>query len=114
MAQTGNADWKNWNKVENWRLRCFELKELSSGAVVLKCSMNGRKKNEVDENGKPMYEKSMPLDVYCNPETCQIEQQDYTNQTIFVDGHFSHSEYTPKNGESRLTFTVYADKVTLA
>ena len=100
------ANQNEYNICKNWGLRCFQQKE-TSNAVILKCSMNHKDK-KTGEYTAPVY-----IDVVCMFETCEIQQDDYVNSYINVDGHFSTGEYQQKEtGKKIPTMSIFADKVT--
>ena len=101
------ANEKNqFNKVENWGLKCFEFRENKSGnSVTLKCALNGKKK----EDGT--YPKPLYLDVLCQFGSCDIPEDDYNNSYINVDGNISISDYKTKDGNVVMRPTIFATKV---
>ena len=114
----GNEDFRSWNRVEKWALRCFEMKPGNGDSVMMRCAMSGMKMKGKDgqpimENGKPKYAKGMNVWVYCNPETCEVEQMNYEGQDILVDGSFAISEYTSKDGVTYPDYRIFASKIVL-
>lgn len=95
----------DYNICSNWGLRCFEQKETEK-AVILRCNMS-RKNKDTGEYSAPLY-----IDVYCGFNDCDIKQDDYAKSNINVDGQFSVSDYTNKNGDKVPSITIFATKVT--
>lgn len=98
------ANERTYNVCRNWGLFCFDMKETEKG-VRLNCALNGKKKQDGS------YEKGVNISVFCNFETCDIPQDDYTKVYIDVDGGISASEYTDKDGNIRSSLTLFADRV---
>lgn len=99
-----NENFSNYNKVAQWSLKCFEMRESEKG-VTLSCSLNGKK------NSDGTYPKGMPLRVFCSFESCEIEEDDYTNCYIVVDGTIRVGEWTRQDGTKMPQYTIFADKV---
>lgn len=95
---------RTFNICHNWRLFCIEMKE-TNGGVRLSCKLNGKKR----EDGT--YPNGVSVSVMCLFETCDIPEADYNKKYIDVDGGITISEYTNKDGETKSTLTLFADKV---
>lgn len=90
-------------EVSNWVLKVFE-QEKKEKCVLINTSKSGKK----TETG---YEKSMPIRVVVT-DTTDWPHENLSGKVIDVDGRFSHTEYTDKNGNRQLAFTIFADKIT--
>lgn len=87
------------NKIENWGLRVYDLKDSKNGKKYMKTTKSGGKK----EDGT--YKKSMFIDIWPEKE-CNEFSAAWLKKTVDVDGSFQIGEW---NGN--LTFTVYATGV---
>lgn len=96
---------QSFNVCTNWTLRCFEMKQTQK-SVILKSSMS-RKNKETGEYSAPVY-----IDVICPFESCDIKEDNYAKSTINVDGSFSVSDYTNKEGKKVPQMVIFATKVT--
>ncbi len=113
QSNDNGVDFKNCNKVQNWYLKVFEVKTLSDengnvNCVLLNASKSGAKKSD------GTYAKGMYITVRCKIGECEIEETDYTNANVLVDGGFSVGEYTAKDGTVKQSYTIFADKVVKA
>ena len=111
--QNHEVDFKDRNKVQNWYLKVFEVKFLkdnhgNTNWILLNASKSGAKKQD-GTSAKGMY-----VTVRCKVGECEIEDMEYTNENVLVDGSFSVSEYIAKDGTVRPTYSIFASKVVKA
>ena len=94
----------DFNRIVGFSLKCKEMVETEK-SYIAKCFMSGKKK----EDGS--YAKGMFIDVVITADT-EWEEGDLTGKYLNVDGNFSLGEYTTKAGETRVTYTIFAKKIT--
>ena len=99
-----NNENQNQNLVMDWKLCSFECKEIKNG-VMLRCTKNAGKRE--DGSWKP----SMNVAVFCSFDKCEIEEDDYNGCNVLVSGQFGVDEYVDNNGNSHLSFKIFATKV---
>lgn len=87
------------NKVKNWGLRVFEIRETKTGSKFLKVTKSGGKKDDGS------YKKSMFIDVW-QAKDCNEFSDDWNKKTVDIDGSFTIGEW-----KGSLTFSIYADSV---
>jgi hypothetical protein len=110
-GNNGNAD---FNICTNWGLYCHEFRDIKKkdGEVIgvsLRCTMNGRKR----EDGS--FPKSMSVSVNCYSDSCtETPQEDPTGKKISVDGRFQIGEYVNKDGVAIAQYTINATSVKLS
>lgn len=109
----------NFNLVNNWGLYCFEQKVNDAQTVVtLRCTMKRKRKDKdgkdvIGQDGKPEYTEPMWIDVMCMLDRCEIAQDDYSKNSINVDGQFAIDEwFSEKENKYRLSYKIWASKVT--
>ena len=95
-------DYKDFNRVANWKLHVFEQKK-TDNAVVMNCSLAGRKKQD------GTFDKSMNVRVVINADTVW-PRVDFSGKNIIVNGGFQH-KWWEKDGKSGVEFTVFATEV---
>lgn len=95
---------ENQNLVVDWKMRSFELKEINNG-VMLRCTKNAGKRD--DGTWKP----SMNVAVFCMFDKCDIAEDDYNGCNVLVSGQFAVDEYVDKDGNSHISFKIFATKV---
>ncbi len=102
-------DFKQTNKAKDWVLYVYEQSKIEDKNMVkLRCNKSGRKIGEKD--GKAEYDDPMFIDVLVNADT-KWPEADLSRKRIVVSGGFSHSFFTTKEGEKRMTFTIFADEI---
>lgn len=104
-----------YNRVENFQGRCFEMKQISEDTVMLRCSFLSRARDKNDKSKG--YINGLNMAVMCrvvaseNNPACDIKEMDYTNKNISVWGRMYASESTGKDGKVYTNFNIQADKV---
>lgn len=96
-----------FNQCKNWCLFCTEQKEVNDGqSVLLKCEYRG-----IDTNGQPL-SVVKNVSVFADiTGKCEIEQDDYSNSFIVVDGMIQVGNYTDSAGEVYPTLSINAQRV---
>lgn len=96
----------NYDKVENWGLKCFSVKPLKDNkGIYLDCAKNGKRK----ENGE--YGKSMSVRVFCFYDRCQMNAANYDGAYVSVSGTFALDEYTRQDGSTVPSPKIYASSI---
>lgn len=107
------ANNKTYNICGNWGLKCFSQHIVSNNngiatGVILSCTLNGKKKQDGS------YPKGIQVSVFCPLDgTCNIQECDYSNTLIDVNGTIGVREYTNKNNQFVSTLSIYASSVSI-
>ena len=113
----GNENFKDFNKVQNWILHVFDQKEYEKGVSLRAGLSGGKKKNPdgtdmKDQNGKQVYAKTLPVEVWVDKQRTQIQPGDYTGKDIKVSGSFFVGDYTSKKtNQVEHALKIFADVV---